>query len=72
MAMKFLSPEAMANPYRPKEIVELKKEIESETRAAELNASVTEKIDEEQIRKIVEMKLRLDSLYTAWAEGKIS
>lgn len=58
--------------YRPKEIVDLKEAIEGETRAAELNASITDVIDEVRIQKIVEMKLRLDGLYIDYAEGRIS
>lgn len=58
--------------YRPKEIVDLKVEIEGETRALEVNAQVTGVVDEERVRKIVQMKLRLDGLYMDWVEGKIS
>lgn len=36
-----------------------------------LHASITGKIDEEEIKKIVEMKLRLDGLYGDWVDGKI-
>lgn len=76
---KFLSPEKAwkimelaKGSYRPKEIVQLKEEIEGETRAAELNMSVTGVFDEERIQKIVQMKLQLDGPYGDWTEGKIS
>ena len=75
---KFLSPEAMSRalelagkPYRPPQIVKLEEEIAGEIRAAELSASVTGVIDMERVQKIVAMKLQLDGLYCAWAEGKI-
>lgn len=78
MTMRILSPEAAMrmmelaeNQYRPTQIVALKAEIEGETRAAELNASVTGMIDHARVQKIVTMKLKLDYLYGAWAEGKI-
>jgi hypothetical protein len=78
MEMKLSRPEAAVRmldlaqrPYRPKEIQDLAAAIESETRVAELRLSVTGDIDEDHIKKIVEMKLRLDILYTAWAEGEI-
>lgn len=64
--------ELSQSSYRPKEIVELKQKIESETRAAEVNASITGTIDNERIRAIVSMKFELDSLYCRWAEGEIS
>lgn len=78
MTKRFLSREAALHAlelakssYRPKEIVELKEEIDAETRVAELNASVTGNIDLARVLKIVKMKLRLDALYADWAEGKI-
>lgn len=78
MAVKFLSPEASTrmlklaeSTYRPKVILELKEEIEGETRAAELNASITGSIDLDRVQGIVKMKLRLDRLYTDWAEGRL-
>ncbi|MFZ2226379.1 MAG: hypothetical protein WA064_01965 [Candidatus Moraniibacteriota bacterium] len=78
MAIKILSPEAAMrmmelaeNQYRPTQIVALKAEIEGETRAAELSASVTGTIDYARVQKIVALKLKLDHLYGAWAEGKI-
>ena len=78
MAVKFLSPEASTRmlklaegTYRPKVIIELKEEIEGETRATELNASITGSIDLDRIQSIVEMKLRLDGLYVDWAEGRL-
>ncbi len=76
---KFLSPEASLkalelakSQYRPKAIIDLKNEIEGETRAAELALSVENVIGKARIEKIVRMKLQLDALYAAWAEGKIS
>jgi hypothetical protein len=53
--------------FRPPEIVNLKKEIEGAIRVAELHASITGKIDREEIKKIVIMRLKLDQLYGEWA-----
>ena len=79
MTMKFLDPKAASNllsiansSYRPKEIVNLKDEIEGEIRAAELNTSVTGVIDLDRLSKVVQMKLKLDSLCIDWANGKLS
>ncbi|MBL7053130.1 MAG: hypothetical protein ISS02_00495 [Candidatus Portnoybacteria bacterium] len=58
-------------PYRPKEITDLKEEIEGEIRAAELIASVTEVIDYECVQRITHMRLKLDALYISWAQGKL-
>ena len=78
MSHQFLSPEAArralelaGKPYRPKEIRELKDQIEKETRVAELKCSATGVIDPDAVQKIVGMKLELDNLYADWAEGKI-
>ncbi len=77
MTMRFLSPEAVENgirlaknPYRPKQILELKAQIETETKIAELQASVGP-TPEGLLHNIVSMKLQLDNLYGEWAEGKI-
>ena len=66
MSMKFLNPEEASivlelasKPYRPKEIIDLKDEIKSEIRAAELNVTITGVIDLVCVQKIVEMKLCL-------------
>ncbi len=64
--------ELTRNPYRPKEILKLKNEIESETRVAELRASIAKTIDCELVNKIVVMKIELDGLYVDWVKGKIS
>lgn len=79
MAMRFLSPDAVFNLMRlaegrvppPPQILELKEEIEGRTRAAELRLSITGEADEEEIVAIVQLKLRLDSLYGLWAEGRL-
>ncbi len=78
-SVKFLDPKAALNllelasgSHRPKEIVDLKEEIEGEIRAAELNVSVTGLVDPMRVKKIVAMKLHLDALCIDWAEGKIS
>ncbi len=75
---KFLNPDAVkrlmalaGQSYRPKQILELKALIDAETKAMELHYSISEEIDKNQVDKIVEMKLQLDCLYGAWAEGKI-
>ncbi len=64
--------ELARNPYRPPQILELKKKIETETRVAELKASATGHIDEEVVQRIVEMKLELDNLSALWAEGNLT
>ena len=79
IGIKFLNPGATVRIlelakgfYRPKEIIDLKERIEAETRAAELNVSVTKVIDCRRVEKIVKMKLELDALYVDWAQGKLS
>ena len=79
MGMRFLSPdealralELSSKPYRPKAVIELREQIAAETRAANLNASVTGFIDPERVEKIVQMKLQLDALYCDWVQGRIS
>ena len=76
--MKFLSSKAVARAleltkslYRPPQIVKLKEEIEAKTKALELKLSVSGQVSQEEINKIVRMKLQLDSLYAQWAEGGI-
>ncbi len=59
------------NPYRPPAILALQEEIEAATRVGVLRTTVTGKIDMEEVQRIVAMKLQLDGLYGAWAEGKI-
>ena len=57
--------------YRPPKIVELKEQIEAETRVAELQYTATGSIDEAKIQAIVRMKLDLDNLFVLWAEGTL-
>ena len=57
--------------YRPPQIIKLADEIEKETKAAEIKASITGVIDPLVSERIVEMKLRLDILYDDWTTGKI-
>ena len=64
--------ELAKSQYRPKEIIDLKEEIENKTRLAEFRASVTGAIDENLVAEIVAMKLQLDSLCLDWVEGRIS
>ncbi len=64
--------ELAKSSYRPKEILELQQEIEGETRAAEIFAAVTGKADPAKIQQIVEMKLKLDGLYSKWLAGCIA
>lgn len=78
MSTRFATPEEVQRmfelaerPYRPKQIVELKEKIEGETRALELNVSVTGAIDQERVQRIVGMKLELDRLYGLWTTGEI-
>lgn len=79
MTMRFMSPKGVENMLRlvqdkvppPPEIIQLKEEIERRTNAAEVKVSVTGKIDENEIREIVALKLRLDGLYGSWAEGEL-
>jgi hypothetical protein len=79
MAMRFMEPEAVLNMLRlaesktppPPEITQLKEEIAGRTRAAEVKMSISGQMDESEIKAIVQLKLRLDGLYAAWAEGKL-
>lgn len=73
MAFRVLAPEETKkvfelaeSPYRPKEILDLKAQIDSKTRLAEFRASVEGVIDEDLVHEIVQMKFRLDSLYSLW------
>ena len=77
--MKFMDPshvtrmmELAHGSYRPKLILDLKRQIEGAKRAAELQATVSGKVDEDRVRYIVGLMLELDGLYAAWAEGRIS
>ena len=78
MAMRFLEKEAVLNLLKlaernatpPPEITNLKRKIALATRAAEIEAEAG-RINYDAINEIVNMKLRLDSLYGLWAEGKI-
>jgi hypothetical protein len=79
MAMRILSPKGVENMLRfareqtppPTEITQLKEEIENRTNAAEVKASVTGEIDQDEIDYIVALKLRLDALYGMWCEGEL-
>lgn len=64
--------ELAKDPYRPKEILDLRERIEQETRAAEFRFANTGRIDEQQVQEIVGMKLTLDALYGSWAEGMLA
>jgi len=55
----------------PEEILELKRQIEEETRIAEFDLSSTRVINQQAVEKIVEMKLNLDTLYGLWAEQEV-
>ena len=63
--------ELAKHEYRPAQILELKEQIEAETRVAQLKANTTGTPDPEDVKKIVRMKIELDNLYADWAEGKI-
>ncbi len=85
MTMRFVSPKGFMSPKGvdnmlrlvrdkvppPPEITQLKEEIERRTNAAEVKVSVTGQIDDNEIREIVALKLRLDRLYASWAEGEL-
>lgn len=58
-------------PYRPREILDLKRWIGAETRATVLAAGITGVVDYGRIQDIVEMKLELDRRYGLWAEDEI-
>jgi hypothetical protein len=58
--------------YRPKEIVDLRAQIDIEISALALDAVMNGFVDREWAEAIVRMKLRLDGLYLDWAEGRIS
>ena len=57
--------------YRPEPIRILAKEIEDQARVAELLRGRNRHLDSVMVEAIVEKKLRLDGLYTAWAKGEI-
>lgn len=77
--MRFMSPEGVNNMLRlikdkvppPPEITELKEKIEQRTNVAEVKASVTGEVDEDEITQVVALKLRLDHLYGKWYEGEL-
>jgi hypothetical protein len=78
MAGKFLNQEATQRlfqiaerPYRLPQIVWLRNAIDGEMRAAEMYALSTGVIDFARAMRIVRMKLELDRLYAAWANGLI-
>ncbi len=54
------------SPYRPPEILELEAQIEGEIRALEIRESLGGRIEEADIAKVVQMKLRRDKLYADW------
>ena len=64
--------ELAEGPYRPPQIRDLEERIQGETRALELRATVTNSVNEDEVLKIVKMRLELDQLYAAWAAGEIS
>lgn len=82
MTRLFLPPQAAArlveqsgNLYRPKEIVDLKEEIDRRMRLAEfreLNGLLTDEQLLAEAHEIVQLKLKLDDLYCLWGLGKIS
>ncbi len=61
-----------SSEYRPKEIRDLKHEIESETQILDLRLNSGIEVTRADINKIVQMKFQLDGLYGDWLEGKIS
>ncbi|MDQ7814765.1 MAG: hypothetical protein RDU25_03110 [Patescibacteria group bacterium] len=76
---RLLSPDAVMNmmelaryPYRPRDIRDLKREIESDIRDAERHTECTGMIDYGQVDDIVAKRFQLDALYGAWAEGRIN
>ena len=79
MTMRFMSPEGVNNMLRliqdkvppPPEITKLREEIKNRTNAAELKVSITGEIDQDEILQIVDLKLRLDTLYGKWCEGEL-
>lgn len=78
MEMRFLSPAEVAHTmelaqsnYRPAAILNLKAEIEGDTRVVELRATVMGVVDEAAVVAIVEKRLQLDALYGAWVTGKL-
>ena len=76
--MKFLEPELAikfiemcSRPYRPPQIIALREKIAGANRSAELHFSATGQVDENKVRQILRMKLKLDDLSMDWAQGKI-
>ena len=62
---------AQSGATPPPEIIELKQQIEAETRVAEFHLTINGIIDMDEVDKIVKMKLQLDYLYGEWAEGRL-
>jgi hypothetical protein len=60
-----------SSPYRPPQIRILKEQIEGETKALELRESITGDINEEDVQRVVDMRLELDRLYTLWTLGQL-
>ena len=54
----------------PPEIVALKRKIAAKTRNAELFIARTGAVDNGMVFEIVDMRMRLDSLYGAWVRGE--
>ncbi len=76
---RFLSPDAARRllelarrPYRPRDIRDLKREIERDFQAAERYACETGMIDDDQVDAIAAKRLQLDGFYGAWAEGQLN
>jgi len=63
--------ELVQSPYHPKQILELKEQIETSIRVVELKATTTGQLDLKEIQAIVEMKIKLDTLYCMWFEEEI-
>ena len=78
MTTTFLNPEQVnralklaERDYRPEPIRVLAKEIDDQVRVAESLRGTNRHLDSLMVEAVVEKKLKLDGLYTAWAKGEI-
>ena len=78
MPIRVLTPEEVRramelaeNSYRPPQILEQQQRIEEEIGILEFRTETGQQVTEEDIQRVVAMKLELDGLYGLWVEGKI-
>lgn len=78
MPIRVLTPEEVCramelaeSSYRPPQILEQQQRIEEEIGILEFRTETGQQVTEEDIQRVVAMKLELDGLYGLWVEGKI-